>query len=126
MPSAVLRSQPAQNAGSVTATQPVNAIQDMAYQAMENLAFDQLSADINSVANGRLQVVLHVKGRNEPPKPQQAEIAIADVVNGTALQKKIDLPSGTPIDLTLDTSLNFDELLKSYAEAWSKALHASN
>jgi len=32
------------------------------------------------------------------------------------------LPSGTPVDLTLDTSLNFDELLKSYAEAWSKTL----
>ena len=81
---------------------------------------------MNSVANGRLQVVLHIKGRNDPPKPQQAEIAVADVFNGTALQKKIDLPSNTPIDLTLDTSLNFDELLNSYAEAWSKALHSSN
>ena len=51
-----------------------------------------------------------------------AEVAIADVINGTALYKPIPLPSGTPIDLTLDTSLNFDELLKSYAEAWSKSL----
>jgi len=45
-----------------------------------------------------------------------------DIINGTALYKPIALPSGTPIDLTLDTSLNFDELLKSYAEAWSKTL----
>ena len=99
-----------------------NAVQDFAYQALENLAFEQMTADLNSVANGRLQIVFHVKGRSDPPKPQIAEVAIADILNGTELQKQIPLPSGTPIDLTLDTSLNFDELLKSYAEAWSKSL----
>jgi hypothetical protein len=99
-----------------------NAVQDFAYQALENLAFEQMSADLNSVANGRLQVVFHIKGRSDPPKKQVAEVAIADVINGTALYKPIPLPSGTPIDLTLDTSLNFDELLKSYAQAWSKSL----
>jgi len=99
-----------------------NAVQDFAYQALENLAFEQMSADLNSVANGRLSVVFHIKGRSAPPKPQVAEVAITDILNGTALYKPIPLPSGTPIDLTLDTSLNFDELLKSYAEAWSKSL----
>jgi hypothetical protein len=99
-----------------------NAVQDFAYQALENLAFDQMSAELNSVANGRLQIVFHIKGKSAPPKPQVAEVAITDIINGTALYKPIPLPSGTPIDLTLDTSLNFDELLKSYAEAWSKTL----
>ena len=99
-----------------------NAVQDFAYQALEYLAFEQMSADLNSVANGRLQVVFHIKGKSDPPKRQVAEVAITDVINGTALYKPIPLPSGTPIDLTLDTSLNFDELLKSYAEAWSKSL----
>ncbi|HWY65946.1 MAG TPA: YdbH domain-containing protein [Rhizomicrobium sp.] len=99
-----------------------NAVQDFAYQALENLAFEQMSADLNSVANGRLQIVFHIKGKSDPLKPQVAEVAITDVINGTALYKPIPLPSGTPIDLTLDTSLNFDELLKSYAEAWSKSL----
>ncbi|HSS13595.1 MAG TPA: YdbH domain-containing protein [Rhizomicrobium sp.] len=99
-----------------------NAVQDFAYQALENLAFDQMSADLNSIANGRLQIVFHIKGKSDPPTHQVAEVAIADVINGTALYKPIPLPSGTPIDLTLDTSLNFDELLKSYAEAWSKSL----
>jgi hypothetical protein len=99
-----------------------NAVQDFAYQALENLAFDQLTADLNSVAGGRLQIVFHIKGRSDPPHPQTADVAIADILNGTALYKPIPLPSGTPIDLTLDTSLNFDELLKSYAEAWSKTL----
>ncbi len=99
-----------------------NAVQDFAYQAMENLSFDQLSADLNSVPGGRLQIVFHIKGRSDPPKPQQAEVGVMELLNGTALQKPIPLPSGTPIDLTLDTSLNFDELLKSYADAWSKTL----
>src|SRR5665213_535587 len=99
-----------------------NAVQDFAYQALENLAFDQMSAELNSVAGGRLQVVFHIKGRSDPPKPQVAEVSLIDIINGTALYKPIALPSGTPIDLTLDTSLNFDELLKSYAEAWSKSL----
>jgi hypothetical protein len=82
-----------------------------------------MSAELNSVAGGRLQVVFHIKGRSDPPKPQTANVAISDILNGTALYKPIPLPSGTPIDLTLDTSLNFDELLKSYAEAWSKRVN---
>ncbi len=105
-----------------TSAANANSVQDFAYQALENLAFDSMAADINSIDNGRLQVVFHIKGRSDPPRPQQAEIAVADVVEGTAFQKPIALPSGTPIDLTLDTSLNFDELLKSYAEAWSNRL----
>jgi hypothetical protein len=107
-------------AGAAPAT---GAMQDFAYQALENLAFDSMTADLNSVANGRLQILFHIKGRSDPPKPQTADIVVADLINGTALQKSIPLPSGTPIDLTLDTSLNFDELLKSYAEAWSKSLN---
>jgi hypothetical protein len=99
-----------------------NAVQDFAYQALENLSFDQLSADLNSIPGGRLQILFHIKGRSDPPKPQTAEVGLVDLINGSALQKPIPLPSGTPIDLTLDTSLNFDELLKSYSEAWSKTL----
>ena len=99
-----------------------NAVQDFAYQALENLAFDSMSAELNSLPGGRLQIVFHIKGRSDPPKPQTADVAIADILNGTALYKPIPLPSDTPIDLTLDTSLNFDELLKSYAQAWSKSL----
>ena len=101
-----------------------NSVQDLAYQALEYLAFDSLSAEVNSVGAGRLQVVFHIKGRSDPPRPQKAEIQFGDILDGTVMQKPIALPSGTPIDLTLDTSLNFDELLKSYAEAWSKSLGA--
>ena len=99
-----------------------NAVQDFAYQALESLSYEHLSADLNSVAGGRLQVVFKIKGRSDPPQPQEAKVGLVELLNGTALQKPIPLPSNTPIDLTLDTSLNFDELLKSYAEAWSRTL----
>lgn len=105
-----------------TAAISSNAVQDFAYQALENLAFDRMTADLKSVAGGRLQIVFHIVGKNDPPTQQVAEVALTDVLNGTALYKPIPLPSGTPIDLTLDTSLNFDELLQSYAQAWSKSL----
>lgn len=105
-----------------TAAISTNAVQGFAYQALENLAFETMTADLKSVAGGRLQTVFHLKGKSDPPKPQVAEVALADILNGTALYKPILLPSSTPIDLTLDTSLNFDELLKSYAQAWSKSL----
>jgi len=113
------RSLWAQGAGGAVSA---NAVQDFAYQALEYLAYDQLSADLNSVAGGRLQILFHIKGHSDPPTRQTADIPITDLINGTALQKTVPLPSGTPIDLTLDTSLNFDELLKSYGEAWSKTL----
>jgi hypothetical protein len=99
-----------------------NAVQDFAYQALETLAFDEMTASLNSIAGGRLQVIFHIKGHSDPPKPQVAEVGLGEILDGSALQRSIPLPSGTPIDLTLDTSLNFDELLKSYAQAWSKTL----
>jgi len=107
------------------ASASANAVQDFAYQALENLAYEHLSADLNSVAGGRLQVVFKIKGKSNPPQTQEAKVGLMELLNGTALQKPIPLPSNTPIDLTLDASLNFDELLKSYAEAWSKTLSQS-
>ena len=62
-----------------------NAVQDFAYQALEYLAFEQMSDDLNSTANGRLQIVFHIKGKSAPPKSQVAEVAFADILNGTAL-----------------------------------------
>ena len=94
---------------------PTNAVQDFAYQALENLAFDQLEAKVDSRPQGRLGVVFHLKGRNDPPTKQKAKIKVTDLARGTAFDKPIPLPSGTPVDLTLDTSLNFDDLMAAYA-----------
>jgi hypothetical protein len=92
--------------------------QDMAYQALEDLAFDQMNATLNSQPGERLGVLFHIRGRHDPPKPQQATIAISDLIAGKAFSKPLPLPSGTAIDLTLDTSLNFGELMRGLAQAW--------
>jgi hypothetical protein len=92
-----------------------NAVQDFAYQALENLAFDALDAKVDSRPQGRLGIVFHLKGRNDPPTARKARIKLRDLLRGTAFDKSIPLPSGTPVDLTLDTSLNFDDLMAAYA-----------
>ena len=90
-------------------------MQDFAYQALENLAFDELEAKVDSRPEGRLGVIFHLKGRNDPPVGQKARISVVDLARGTAFDKPIPLPKGTPVDLTLDTSLNFDDLMAAYS-----------
>ena len=99
-----------------------NAVQDFAYQALENLAFDSCQRRSEFRRQRPAANRLSHQGQKRSAQAPDRRSAITDIINGTALYKPIPLPSGTPIDLTLDTSLNFDELLKSYAEAWSKTL----
>ena len=99
--------------------------QDLAYQAMENLAFDQLDASMNSVAGDRLSVLFHINGRHDPPQKQRAVIAVGDLLGGRALAKPLALPSGTKINLTLDTSLNFGELVRELRQMWRESLGAA-
>ena len=97
---------------------PVNAIQDFAYQAMENLHFETLEAGVNSTDTGRLGVLFHIKGEHDPKVVEKAKIGLLDLLRGTAFQRRIPLPAKTPVDLTLDTSLNFDELLAAWKRGW--------
>jgi hypothetical protein len=105
-----------------TAPAAANAVQDFAYQALENLAFDTLSGDLDSQADGRLGLVLHIVGRNDPARGENPEIPLTALIRGTAFDTPMPLPKGTPIDLMLDTTLNFDELLQSYRDAWASAV----
>ena len=118
-------SRKALSAGAPAAGQAGFA-QDLAYQAMENLAFDQLDASLNSLPNDRLAILFHIKGRHEPPTRQRARIAIGDLLRGKALSKPIALPSGTPINLTLDSSLNFGELVRALRQAWRESLGSAS
>jgi hypothetical protein len=93
---------------------PPNAVQDFAYQALENLAFDRLEGTVNSRPMGRLGVLFHIVGSNDPPQAAEARVGLFDLIQGSAFDKPIPLPKGTPIDLTLDTSINLDELLAAY------------
>lgn len=103
----------------------VNAIQDFAYQAMENLAFDQLEAGINSTDKGRLGILFHIQGQHDPKVAEKARVGLIDLIRGRAFDKRIALPAKTPVDLTLDTSLNFDELLADW-RSWFERQGASN
>ena len=90
---------------------PPNTVQDLAYQAMENLSFDILSAEVNSLDEGRIGVLFHIRGRHDPPVHQDLRIPIADFISREFLNHELPLPSGTGIDLTLDTTLNLNQLI---------------
>lgn len=88
---------------------------DFAYQAMEHLAFETLEATLKSRDNGRLGVLFHIVGRHDPPTNQQIRLSLTDLIRKRYMQRKLPLPSGTGVNLTLDTTLNLDDLLSDYA-----------
>jgi hypothetical protein len=104
-----------------------NSVEKAAYQALENLSYQSLTATLESVPGGRLRAVFHVVGYDDGPGTPQAEFGLTDLLTGKAFQKEIPIPRGTAINLTLDTSLNFDELLRGYQATWSqmKALNGA-
>jgi hypothetical protein len=96
---------------------------DFAYQAMENLAFSTLEASVDSRPDGRLAVLFHIIGKHDPPQKQEIRLSLSDLIARRFLDKKLPLPSGTGVNLTLDTTLNLDDLLADYAEF--RRLHGS-
>ena len=73
-----------------------------------------------SQPDGRLGLLFQVKGHHEPEVAERARLSFFDVLRGRAFERRIPLPKGTPIELTLDSSLNFDELVAAYADAWRR------
>jgi hypothetical protein len=55
-----------------------------------------------------------MKGEHDPAMPMETRVGVIELLQGRAFDKPLPLPKGTPIDLTLDTSVNLDELLASY------------
>ena len=112
--------------GPAVAAAAVNAndtFTDFAYQAMENLAFEKLDATVASRPDGRLGVLFHIVGRHDPPQKQRIRLSLMDLIQKRFIGKKLPLPSGTGVNLTLDTTLNLDDLLSDYAEY--RRLHGS-
>jgi len=95
---------------------PPNTVQDLAYQAMENLSFDILSAKVNSLDEGRIGVLFRIRGRHDPPVFQELRIPMAEFVSREFLNRILPLPSGTGIDLTLDTTLNLNQVISDLLE----------
>ena len=99
---------------------PPGVVEDLAYQAMENLSFDTLTADVDSQDGGRLGVRFHILGRHDPPQMQELRLTWLELIRRDFLNRNLPLPSGTGIDLTLDTTLNLDQLIADIA-AYNRA-----
>jgi hypothetical protein len=97
-------------------TVPPGTVEDLAYQAMENLAFDVLSADVNSLDEGRIGVLFRIVGRHDPPQRQEIRLTVAELISREFLNRPLPLPSNTGIDLTLDTTLNVNQLVSDLLE----------
>jgi hypothetical protein len=83
------------------------------YQAMENLAFQTLDATIGSQADGKLRMVFHIAGKYDPPTRKELRLTWRDVIARDVLNRPMPLPSNTGVNLTLDTTLNLDNLIES-------------
>ena len=94
---------------------PQSPYSDFVNQALEHLAFTELKAQVNSLAGGKLGVLFHIKGRHQPPQDQQIRLTWREALT-RRIDRQLPLPSGTGIDLTLDTSLNLDQLLKDFTD----------
>lgn len=95
---------------------PTNTVEDFAYQALENLSFDHLNAELNSLPGGRLGVLFTIHGRHDPPVEQEIRLGLMELIRRDFLNRTLPLPSGTQINLTLDTSFNLDQLIADLME----------
>ena len=95
---------------------PPGTVEDLAYQAMENLAFDILTAEVNSLDEGRVGVLFHIVGRHDPPELQELRLTLTELISREFLNRPLPLPSNTGIDLTLDTTLNLNQLISDLLE----------
>ena len=95
---------------------PPNTMQDLAYQAMQDLAISDLTAEVNSLDEGRLGVRFRINGRHDPPEREQLRLSWMELIRRDFLNKKLNLPSDTPIDLTLDTTWNANQIVSDLME----------
>ena len=108
------------NAEAAAAADPnFNPFQDLAFQAMEHVAYDQIDARLNSIDGGILNINFHIKGYYDPPQKQKAKISLLDYISGKWMQKPIKLPSKTPVELYLEVPVNLDEVLTDLAAFYS-------
>jgi len=108
------------NAEAAAAADPnFNPFQDLAFQAMEHVAYDQIDARLNSIDGGILNINFHIKGYYDPPQKQKAKISLIDYISGKWMQKPIKLPSKTPVELYLEVPVNLDEVLNDLAAFYS-------
>lgn len=99
--------------GAETGPATKDNLSTFGYQAMENLAFQTLTATIDSQPDGKLRMVFHIAGKYDPPTKKELRLSWRDVLDHNVLNKPMPLPSNTGVNLTLDTTLNLDNLIES-------------
>lgn len=90
---------------------PPNAMTDLAYQALENLAFDDMTVVVNSLDAGRLNLRFAIHGRHDPPDKREIRLGWLQVLRRQFFDRPLPLPSGTGVNLNLDTTLNANQLI---------------
>ncbi|HEX8469559.1 MAG TPA: YdbH domain-containing protein, partial [Brevundimonas sp.] len=90
---------------------PPNAMTDLAYQALENLAFDDMTIVVNSLDAGLLNLRFGIHGRHDPPNKQEIRLTWLQVLRRQFFDTPLPLPSGTGVNLNLDTTLNANQLI---------------
>ena len=95
---------------------PPSTVEDLAYQAMEDLAFETLSASVDSEEGGKVRLRFGIKGRHDPPQRQELRVRIRDLISRQFLNRPMTLPSDTGINLNLNTSLNINQLISDLLE----------
>ena len=65
----------------------------------------------SSLDGGRIAVLFHIRGRHDPPQRQELRLTLSELISRSFLNRKLPLPSNTQIDLTLDTTLNANQLI---------------
>jgi hypothetical protein len=99
--------------GAATGPATKDNLSTFGYQAMENLAFQTLNATIDSQPDGKLRMVFHIAGKYDPPTRKELRLTWRDVLARDVLNRPMPLPSNTGVNLTLDTTLNLDNLIES-------------
>jgi len=67
----------------------------------KNLSFEQMAAELNSTPNAGLQMRLSYQAAAIPPKPQTAEVAIADIITAPPCTSPFASPALRRSRLTL-------------------------
>lgn len=102
----------------------VDPYSDFAFQALENLAFTELDAKVDSQADGRLGVRFHIKGEHSPPVSPEIRLTLRELLT-QKIKRTLPLPKGVKVDLSLDTSVNLDQLLDDFDKYQSLRSSAS-
>ena len=83
------------------------SIQGLCLKHQQRTLVDQLDLTLKA---GEVHALVGASGSGK----SLSCLGILDLLRGRAFDKRIALPAKTPVDLTLDTSLNFDELLAAW------------